>query len=312
MKDCTPMLRWGRHGQTPEDTESSYAVKQELKRRIGMWNTLLAAGGPQHVQPSLLRELGMYGGQQGIWRDKQRTGKLTDSGVTVGVLHTGQTYADDLSADGVLYHYPATNRRAGVDTSEADATKAARMLALPVFVITHSDFSPGKRDVHLGWVEEWDDTLSLFLIAFSDDIRSRQRLKEPEEEPFELTEKREQLKREVKTRPGQQHFSFYVFQRYGPTCAVCTMSVPEVLDAAHLVPDRHHGSNDPRNGLVLCAVHHRAYDAGLFAIEPETLELHYSPSGPGCNALRIEHETLEHLREKPHRNALKWRWARWQ
>jgi putative restriction endonuclease len=96
----------------PESTDGSYAVKQELGRRINMWNSLLAAGGPKLAQPTLLRELGIYGGGQSIWVNKQRTGSLTDSGtgVIVGVLHTGRTDADDLSADGVLYHYPATNR----------------------------------------------------------------------------------------------------------------------------------------------------------------------------------------------------------
>ena len=46
-----------------------------------------------------MRELGIYGGAQGIWVDKARTGELTPggSGVTVSVLHTGQSYADDLA-----------------------------------------------------------------------------------------------------------------------------------------------------------------------------------------------------------------------
>jgi putative restriction endonuclease len=297
----------------PESTDGSYAVKQELGRRINMWNSLLAAGGPKLAQPTLLRELGIYGGGQGIWVNKQRTGSLTDSGtgVTVGVLHTGRTYADDLSADGVLYHYPATNRPPGRDLSEIKATKAAGTLALPVFVIAYSDTNPGKRNVHLGWVEEWDDSLGLFLIAFSDDARSRQLLTKLEE-PFQLTEKRKHVKREVKARPGQSHFSFYVFQRYGRRCAVCSLSVPEVLDAAHIVPDRHEGSYDPRNGMVLCAVHHRAFDAGLFAIEPSTLKLHYNASGLDADALKIDRETLKHLPRQPHEEALRWRWDRWQ
>jgi hypothetical protein len=261
----------------------------------------------------LFRELGVYGGGQGIWVNKQVTGSLTGdgTGVTVGVLHTGRSYADDLSSDGVLYYYPDTNRPPGRDLSEVNATKAAGTLSLPVFVITHSDSRPGKRDVYLGWVDDWDDELGLFLIAFSDDVRSRRLLPEPEE-PFEHIEKRERVKREVKVRPGQQHFSFYVFQRYGHRCAVCTMSVPEVLDAAHLVPDRDEGTYDPRNGLVLCAVHHRAYDAGLFAIEPNTLKLHYRSTGPDADVLRIDQDSLQHLPMQPHEDALRWRWSRWQ
>lgn len=297
----------------PEGTEGNNVVKRELERRISMCNSLLAAGGPQHVPPTVLRELGIYGGGQGIWINKARTGSLTNdgTGVTVGVLHTGRTYADDLSTDGMLYHYPATGRPPGHDLSEVNATKAARNLGLPVFVITHSGSSPGSRDVHLGWVEDWDDSLSMFLIAFSDDIRAQQLLTEPEE-PFQLVEEGERIKKEVKARPGQQHFSFYVFQRYGPKCAVCNVNIPEVLDAAHLVPDRYQGSYDPRNGVVLCALHHRAFDAGLFAIEPKTFKLHYRESGPDANTLRIEHETLNHLPNQPHKDALKWRWARWQ
>jgi putative restriction endonuclease len=297
-----------------EYADGNSAVKQEFVRRAGMWESLHCAGGPTQVSPTVLRELGIYGGGQGIWVNKHRTRPLTASGVgvTVAVLHTGRTYADDLSGDGVLYHYPATNRPPGRDLSEVNATKAAGTVGLPVFVITHSGPNSGKRDVHLGWVEDWDDSLSVFLIGFSNDIRAQQLFTEPQEGPFELIEKREQVKREVKARPSQQHFSFYVFRRYGRRCAVCNMSVPEVLDAAHLVPDRNQGSYDPRNGLVLCAVHHRAFDTGLFAIEPYTLKLHYKASGPDADALRIDHKTLKHLPKHPHEDALRWRWNRWQ
>jgi len=33
-------------------------------------------------------------------------------GVTVGVLHTGRHYPEDLAPDGIVYHYPVT-RQAG-------------------------------------------------------------------------------------------------------------------------------------------------------------------------------------------------------
>jgi len=114
--------------------------------------------------------------------------------VTVGLLHTGSSYADDLSDDGVLYHYPATD---------------------------------------------------------------------PEDQPFRLVEERRTTRRQVEARVGQPRFKFQVFERYGSRCAVCDISAPQLLDAAHLRPKKEHGSDDPRNGLVLCASHHRALDAGL-------------------------------------------------
>ena len=87
--------------------------EEELTRRREMWKRLHEAGGPTHVRAQLLRELGIYGGAQGCWVDKERTKAVAPEGVTVGLLHTGATYPDDLSDDGVLYHYPVTGRHAG-------------------------------------------------------------------------------------------------------------------------------------------------------------------------------------------------------
>ena len=42
-----------------------------------------------------------------------------------------------------------------------------------------------------------------------------------------------------------------------------------LLDAAHLRPYADKGSDDPRNGLVLCATHHRAFDKRLFGFIPQ-------------------------------------------
>jgi putative restriction endonuclease len=299
--------------------ERNPKVREELERRKNMWNDLLDRGGPREVPPTILRALGIYGGAQGVWVDKTRTNNLTDdgTGVTVGLLHTGVAYADDLSEDGVLYHYPDTNRIKGRDLSEIDATKAAGIFGVPVFVITHSQPDSTKRDVHLGWIEGWDDALKLFLVTF-DATEPLQAAKEPEEqpepdeEPFDLVARKRSAKREVQSRLGQQRFKFRVFKRYSLRCAVCDISIAEVLDAAHLRPRREYGSDDPRNGLVLCALHHRALDAGLFAIEPDSLKIHFREFGPDATALNIEHPTLGHLAMKPHRDALEWLWNRWQ
>jgi len=182
---------------------------------------------------------------------------------------------------------------------------------LPVFVITYPSPGSARRDVHLGWVESWDDSLETFLITFSDSPPSSL-MTEPEGQPFRLVEERRTARREVEARIGQQRFYFQVFRRYGLRCAVCGITARQVLDAAHLRPKRKHGSDDPRNGLVLCASHHRALDAGLFAIEPSSLRIRYTASGPDAASLRIDYATLDHLPQKPHIEALRWLWNRWQ
>jgi nucleoid DNA-binding protein len=129
--------------KTPKIPRSSMAnrepIKRERERRIDMWDRLRNSGGPTRVSSKLLRDLGIYGGAQGVWVDCKRTSNLTEDGkgVTVGLLHTGKRYSDDFSEDAVLYHYPKTNRPRNRDLSEIDATKAARRFYLPVFVITH-------------------------------------------------------------------------------------------------------------------------------------------------------------------------------
>jgi hypothetical protein len=275
-----------------------------------MWQSI-AAESADHLKPQRLRELGIYGGAQGIWVDKARTGKLTldGIGVSVGLLHTGKSYADDLSSDGLLYHYPSTERPAGRDVAEVNSTKAAGRLALPVFVITPGASSV-ERKVHLGWVEAWDDRARLFLITFS----TSQPCVGPDtndEGAFELTTETARRTADKEVRHGQQRFKFWVVNRYGPSCAACGIDVISVLDAAHLCPKEKNGSDDARNGIVLCAVHHGALDAGLLAIHPDTTQFHFRPSGPWAEDLRMKYSSLSHLDKKPHRHALEWRWGQW-
>jgi hypothetical protein len=134
-------------------------IEEERKYRFEMLAQLKGKGGTLGVPPGVLRELGIYGGAQGIWEDKARTGPITKDGegITVGVLHTGSSYADDLAEDCIIYHYPQTRRPAGRDHAEINATKAAGRLGLPFFVITYPTLHSNVRNVQVGWVESWDD-----------------------------------------------------------------------------------------------------------------------------------------------------------
>lgn len=79
----------------------------------------------------------------------------------------------------------------------------------------------------------------------------------------------------------------------------------DLLDA-HIRPKRDQGSDDPRNGLVLCATHHRAFDAGLFGIKPDTLVVHALDASPTVEELGLTRKDLSHLPRKPHPAALRW------
>lgn len=232
-------------------------------------------------------------------------------GITVALLHTGAHYPDELAEDGVIYHYPKARRLGGRDNSEIAATKAASVNQVPVFVITRPRPTSAVRDVHLAWVEGWDDDERWFLVSFGDPPPSESIDPLTDQAPFQLRDERPRKPVEVKSRPGQHRFKFQVLRRYGSSCAMCDLRVRELLEAAHIVTDEENGSNDPRNGLVLCRNHHVALDRGLLAIHPENLEIYFRREGPSKEMLGAPRNDLRHLRRRPHLDALRWRWQRW-
>jgi hypothetical protein len=289
-------------------------VEGERAWRLAVWSHLQLTEDLSQVPPGVLRAFGVYGGGQGIWMDKARTEAVHEGGITMGVLHTGAHYPDEISDNDVIYHYPTTGRGPGRDESEVAATKAAAALKLPIFVIAKPTPRSSVRIVRLAWVEGWEERSRIFLISFGDNRPERLLTEDhSDDQPFSLTGSRSRSsQRNVRERPGQRRFKLRVFQRYGPRCPLSGIAVPEMIEAAHLRPDAEDGTDDPRNGLPLNAALHRAYDAHLFAIEPETLNVVTRPQGPTLEELGIVTTHLRELPRRPHADALRWRYREWQ
>ena len=181
-------------------------VADELSRRLELWEQI-SAGDAANAEPTALRSIRLYGGAQGIWVDKITTAPLSPDGqgVTVSILHTGRHYPDDLSDDGVIYHYPTTHRPPSRDAAEIQATKNAAALSLPIFVILPGRGSAAKRSVQLGWVVDFDDENRQFLILFGKH-KPEYQAPSSEETPFALTGGPTPQKTMAKARPGQQRF----------------------------------------------------------------------------------------------------------
>ena len=85
-------------------------------------------------------------------------------------------------------------------------------------------------------------------------------------------------------------FAGMVLQAYGYRCAICSFSVhlkgvPVALDAAHIKWHRAKGPNNVENGLALCSLHHRLFDAGAFTLTLEnTVEVARSACGQGAES----------------------------
>jgi hypothetical protein len=68
-------------------------------------------------------------------------------------------------------------------------------------------------------------------------------------------------------------FRHVVLGAYDFTCSICEMKfrLGSLIEAtaAHIVPKRKSGTDDPRNGLALCRTHHWAFDVGLFSLSDD-------------------------------------------
>ncbi|MCU1296532.1 MAG: putative restriction endonuclease [Acidobacteriaceae bacterium] len=95
----------------------------------------------------------------------------------------------------------------------------------------------------------------------------------------------------VRVRVNQSFFRAAVLAAYGARCCLTGLSVPQLLNASHIVPwsvDVKNRTN-PRNGLCLNAIHDRAFDCGLLTIMPD---LKLSPKLKGKSADVGVHDLL--------------------
>ncbi len=72
----------------------------------------------------------------------------------------------------------------------------------------------------------------------------------------------------VTVRLHQAFFRKAVLSSYEYSCCICSIDLPQLLTASHIVPwaISEEARTDPENGLCLCALHDRAFDRGLISV----------------------------------------------
>ena len=79
---------------------------------------------------------------------------------------------------------------------------------------------------------------------------------------------------------AQRLFRSAVASAYGHQCAFCRCSFPGALDAAHIMPWASATPAqrlDVRNGILLCATHHRMFDDAIITPTADRLVRYYDP-----------------------------------
>jgi putative restriction endonuclease len=135
-------------------------------------------------------------------------------------------------------------------------------------------------------------------------------------------EARRHVMAEVRRRAGQMVFRQSVLSAYRNQCTLCRLGHPELLDAAHIIPDAEGGPSIVPNGLSMCKIHHAAYDAQIIGVRPDHVaevrpDVLAEIDGPMLrHGLQELHGVTIHLprspQHRPHREALEKRYERFR
>ena len=107
-------------------------------------------------------------------------------------------------------------------------------------------------------------------------------------------------------RPGQPRFRRQVLERHGAQCLLTGEKIPDVLEAAHIIPVRYNGSDDASNGLCLRSDVHTLFDSGHIRIrESGHIKMSKTVKSSQSYWQLPEEVVIPPFVQRP---ALEWRW----
>lgn len=211
-------------------------------------------------------------GQQGIWKPRQF--HLIPISITTSINGPYDDYPDETGL--TIYRYR------GTDPNHRDNVGLREAMRQNVPLIYFSGVSTGKYFASWPVFVVNDNPANLsFSITFDDhrsaDLYTRQFSNTNSPNLFdqymileEAAYRRQYATSTVRTRLHQSSFRIRVLEAYREQCTFCMLKHPELLDAAHIIPDSNpRGVPSVTNGLSLCKIHHAAFDRNIIGVTPE-------------------------------------------
>ena len=203
--------------------------------------------------------------QQGIFKPKV----LEE--IPISITTTVKSpYDDKMSPDGqMLYRYRGTNP----DHPENVGLRKAMFQGTPI--IYFHGLMPGKYMAVWPVFIVGDNRDGLEFSVAVDDQNYIDAYACAESDGFTLAEPKDAWRRQyvtalVRQRLHQRGFRERVLDAYKQQCALCRLRHPELLDAAHIIPDGEPGGEPVvENGIALCKLHHAAVDGLFLGIRPD-------------------------------------------
>ena len=216
---------------------------------------------------ALMEGISLRGQRVPIWNYQKGIFKpavLGAGGAALSIQTSAESPYDDIhDSDAGLIAY----KYRGQDASHPDnvALRQAMNERRPLIYLVAVD--PGFYDAILPVYVVADNPVALQFTLVADQISAPLH----DVDPVKTAARREYATRAVLQRLHQQQFRRMVLVAYREQCCICRLKHVELLDAAHILPDRHpKGEPVVTNGLGLCKIHHSAYDANIIGIDPDT------------------------------------------
>lgn len=200
--------------------------------------------------------------QQGIWKPSGFVAALSIL-TTFARRPELRPYDDSIGPDG----YPRYKWR-GTDPYAYDNVALRHAMGLGKPLIWFVGVAPGVFDpVFPVWLVDEEPAAQQFVVALDDLTRNQWRpglghlsSSDPVRRYADIT---------VRARLHQRVFRDRVLIAYETQCALCRLRHRELLDAAHIKEDADGGEPIIPNGVAMCAIHHRAFDADVLGVRPD-------------------------------------------
>jgi putative restriction endonuclease len=204
--------------------------------------------------------------QKGIWRPRQLA---ESSGAALSIVTVQpragrpRPYDDQIGSadDFFVYRYEGTDPEFWTN----EAVRRAYQLQRPLIYLF--GVAPGVYDPIFPCYVTADlpGELAFHLTPDLESLRPLGEIASPQ-----LEVQRAYAMRAVKVRLHQRRFRELVVRAYSDHCSVCRLGHRELLEAAHIIPDRdERGLAEIPNGLSLCSIHHAAFDADILGVDPD-------------------------------------------
>ena len=208
------------------------------------------------------RPLALLPTQRGIWKPSVLQAAL--SIVTVFRARPDQRpYDDAIGDDG----YPRYKWR-GTDADFYDNRALRIAMEQDKPLVWFVGVAPGLYDpLFPVWLVGEEPAEHQFVVALEDVTRAQWTADLRTAGPFDPSRRYAEVI--VKARLHQRVFRDRVLVAYGSQCSLCRLRHPRLLDAAHIKEDSDGGEPIVPNGIAMCAIHHRAFDAQVLGLRPD-------------------------------------------